>query len=323
MGLAIQRNYTDCCVVTSFHILYTKAPHLYLFLGEHLVKGGDQRLGQSEREDELGASSQKLGHKTLEEGAGTLGGNHVLDDLQTGLGVVEVSVLDSGLDDIERSRDNQRGRGTKERGNNVLAPGGLGVVLESQNVLLGKGVTSKQSKGSGGVSGSGPAPASVQTHTLLLDDLEEASALESLGVSLSLDLEDIEGQENNLSNTDQGTGGGRQKSLSGLLAEGLLVGGAPGLGQVLVDEGLATVLVNSLQNLVAGGVSQTGEQGSESLADGGVGVVSKNDLVQVRRRSDLTMVGHESLGDGVDGVEDGELGNTGGGWVRQCHGMGG
>lgn len=293
------------------HNIYTGG----LFVGEHLVKGRDQRLGQSKGEDELGAGSQQLGDQTLEEGSGALGGDHVLDDLQTGLGVVEVSVLDSGLDDIERGRDNQRGRGTKEGGDNVLAPGGLGVVLESQNVLLGKGVTSEQSKRSGGVSGSGPAPASVQTHTLLLDDLEEASALESLGVSLSLDLKHVKRQENNLSDTDQRTGSGGQKSLTGLLAESLLISGAPGLGQVLVDEWLTTVLVDSLQHLVAGGVSETGEQRSESLADGGVGVVSENDLVQVRSVGDLAVVGHESLGDGVDGVEDGELGNAGGGWV--------
>ena len=59
------------------------------------------------------------------------------------------------------------------------------------------------SKRSRGVAGCSPASTTVQSHTLILNDLEEAAAAEGLGVSLTLDLENVEGQKNNLSDTDQ------------------------------------------------------------------------------------------------------------------------
>lgn len=46
----------------------------------------------------------------------------------------------------------------------------------------------------GGVTGRGPAPATVQTQALVTDDLDDAAAAEGLGVGLALDLEDVEGQ---------------------------------------------------------------------------------------------------------------------------------
>lgn len=54
-----------------------------------------------------------------------------------------------------------------------------------------------------GVASSSPAPATVEAETLILDDLEDATALEGLGVCLTLDLEDVEGQQHDLTNTNQ------------------------------------------------------------------------------------------------------------------------
>lgn len=54
----------------------------------------------------------------------------------------------------------------------------------------------------GSVPGSRPASTSVQAHTLIGDDLEQATATEGLGVRLTLDLQDIQREENNFSDTD-------------------------------------------------------------------------------------------------------------------------
>lgn len=59
------------------------------------------------------------------------------------------------------------------------------------------------SEGSGGVTGSGPTGTTVQTHTLIGDDLEQTTAAEGLGVSLTLNLQDVQRKQDNLSNADQ------------------------------------------------------------------------------------------------------------------------
>lgn len=68
-----------------------------------LAKGGDQRLSQPEAENELGSGHQELGRQTLEETGDTLVLDHVRQNAEAGLGVLEVAVLDTGLDHIQRS----------------------------------------------------------------------------------------------------------------------------------------------------------------------------------------------------------------------------
>jgi hypothetical protein len=111
---------------------------------ESNIKGRNQSLGKPEREDQLGASHKKLGDKSLEESSSTLVLGHVGEDSETTLGVLEVSVLDTGLDDIERSGDDKRGRGTGNRSNKVLEPAGLVVILKVEKVLLGEGRATEQ-----------------------------------------------------------------------------------------------------------------------------------------------------------------------------------
>ena len=84
------------------------------------------------------------------------------------------------------------------------------------------------------------------------------------------------------------------------------------LGQVVAHEGLTTVLVDALENLVGGGVAETGEEGEETADGGFAGGVLEDDLVELGCAIDLALVGHQALGDGVDGVEDGKLSNTSG-----------
>lgn len=59
------------------------------------------------------------------------------------------------------------------------------------------------SEGSRGVTGSSPTGTTVQTHTLIGDDLEQTTAAEGLGVSLTLNLQDVQRKQDNLSNADQ------------------------------------------------------------------------------------------------------------------------
>lgn len=76
-------------------------------------------------------------------------------------------------------------------------------------------------------------------------------------------------------------------SLASLLAEGILKVGAIVLAQEVPRNRLTTVLVNALKDLVASGVSQTGEQGDKLPADGCAGLVLEDDLVQLASIGDL------------------------------------
>lgn len=59
------------------------------------------------------------------------------------------------------------------------------------------------SERSGSVTGGSPAPTTVETEALIGNNLDDTAATESLGVRLSLDLENVEREKDNLSNTNQ------------------------------------------------------------------------------------------------------------------------
>lgn len=69
--------------------------------------------------------------------------------------------------------------------------------------MIGNAEMMAYSEGTGSVTGSGPTGTTVQTHTLILDNLEQTTAAEGLGVSLTLNFQDVQRQEDNLSNADQ------------------------------------------------------------------------------------------------------------------------
>lgn len=189
----------------------------------NLAKGRDQSLCQPEAEDQLGAGHQQLGGETLEEAAHALVLGHVGNDSESRLGVLEVAVLNTGLDHVQGSRDNQRGTGTADGSDEVLGPRGLVVVLQAVDVLLGKGRSTEEleyklangilglerdaidtySERARGITGGSPAGTAVKTHTLIRDDLEQATATEGLGVGLTLNLQDIQREQDDLANTDQ------------------------------------------------------------------------------------------------------------------------
>lgn len=104
----------------------------------NLTESGNQSLCQPEAEDQLRACHQQLGGETLEEAGRALVLEHLGDNLEARLGVFEVAVLDTGLDNIEGSRHNQGCASTTDRGDEVLAPGSLVVIGQFVNFFLGE-----------------------------------------------------------------------------------------------------------------------------------------------------------------------------------------
>lgn len=174
-----------------------------------------------------------LGSQSLEETTETFLLDEILDNVQSRLGVLKVTVLNTGLDDIKRSSDGDRSDSTANGGAEVLEEGSLVVVLETKDVFLDKGGTTEERKGARGVTGSRPASTTVQTslvevlahhhsmspsrdlpvqaHAFILDDGEETTATESFRVGLALNLQDVERQKSNFTNSDQADLGNTSK----------------------------------------------------------------------------------------------------------------
>lgn len=65
------------------------------------------------------------------------------------------------------------------------------------------------------VTGSCPASTPIETHALVRDNLEQATATEGLGVCLTLDLQNIQREQNNFSDTDQAGGSSQPSDVQG------------------------------------------------------------------------------------------------------------
>lgn len=126
---------------------------LLILLGQCYIKGRYQGLGQPERKDQLRSSHEELSeyqhlqtkfqHKStylwyqaLEEGREALVPDHAAHNPEATLWVVEVSILDTGLNNIQRSGDNQRRGGTGNGRNKILHPSGLVIILKSVQVTF-------------------------------------------------------------------------------------------------------------------------------------------------------------------------------------------
>lgn len=111
---------------------------------QNFVECWDKCLGEPEGEDELGTGHEELRGKTLEEGGKALVLGHAGDNSEAGLLGLEVAVLDTGLDDVKGSRDDERGGSTSNGSDEVLAPGGGVVIGELEEVFLGSGRTTEE-----------------------------------------------------------------------------------------------------------------------------------------------------------------------------------
>ena len=98
----------------------------------------DERLCNRVTEHQLGANDKDLGRQALEQSDRALIAQKILDDRYARRLRLEVRVLDTRLDDVERSCDRDRRHGTRNRGNEVLCPRRLRVVLNAENVILGE-----------------------------------------------------------------------------------------------------------------------------------------------------------------------------------------
>lgn len=211
-----------------------------------------------------------LGNETLEESRHALVACHLGQNLESSLWVLEVLVLNTRLDDVQGRGHDQGCSRTSNRGDKVLEPRRLVVVLELEEIFLGEGRSSEQlcapslislnlpklhveyetyRKGTGGISCGCPAPAAVQAEALIGDNFKYASSSEGLRVCLALDLENVEGQQDDLADADQATSCGVQDSLARLLAKSRLEVRTVVLRQEVACNGLAAVLVYSLENL--------------------------------------------------------------------------
>ena len=72
----------------------------------------NQSLRQPEAEDQFRSSHQQLRGQTLEETEGALVLKHVGHDPKTRFGVLEIAVLNTGLNHVQRRRHDQGSAGT-------------------------------------------------------------------------------------------------------------------------------------------------------------------------------------------------------------------
>mmetsp|Transcript_99531 Transcript_99531/g.171328 ORF Transcript_99531/g.171328 Transcript_99531/m.171328 type:complete len:332 (+) Transcript_99531:74-1069(+) len=269
----------------------------------------DHLLGDGEGEDQLGADDNHLGDQPLEEGTHPLVLDQVPNDLDARAGIVEVSGLDAGLDNVHWGGHSDGGHGAENGGDEVLHQSGFLALLHPQH-LLGQGRPTEQAEGPRGVPCRCPASTPVQSAQLLLpEDADEAPALQRLRIGLSLDLEDVQGQQSDFPHANNGAGRGLHdhtavgpKNAEEATAVAL---------QDVHDKRLAAELVHALCDLIRCPKAQAREQGLPLGKEPGLSMFLEDDLVQGPQRvgtpPDATLVGHQPLGHCVHRVEDSEL----------------
>jgi len=109
-----------------------------------LPKRRDQRLCQPETEHQLRPRHQQLRRQTLEETRDAFLPHHRAHNLEPRLRVLEISVLDTGFDDVEGSGDDERSRSAGDGGDEVLEVGGGVVVGEVVEIFFGEGGTTEK-----------------------------------------------------------------------------------------------------------------------------------------------------------------------------------
>ena len=148
-----------------------------------------------------------------------------------------------------------------------------------------------------------PAPAAVETEALILDDREHTTATEGLGVRLTLDLQHVQGEEDDLADADKTVVRGQPCSvaafraakcspsrrrvhdgLARLLAKSILKVLAVVSPEEVARHRLAAVLVHALEDLVPGRIPQPREERHELPPRRRRGLVLEDDLVELRHR---------------------------------------
>jgi hypothetical protein len=246
-----------------------------------------QSLCQPKAEHQFRPGHQHLRRQSFEERQDALILEHLRDDPKPTLWVLKVSVLYPGLDHVQgRTHDQARG-GSGHRCHEVLSPGGLVVVFQLEYRFFSPCAAAEERKGARRIPGSGPACTTVEPHTFISNDAEEASITECFRVCLAFDLEDVQGKEDDFADTDHRAGRCIEDRLSCAFAEGLIEVLRVVEREVIANEGLTAVLVYSLEDFVAGGIAETGEEGGELSSDRRRGIFFKDNIVEGGDRGDL------------------------------------
>ena len=192
--------------------------------------------------------------------------------------LVKGLVLNARLDHVGRRRDADARHGTPNARHEVLKESRLGVILEPENAALDQRGAAKERERSRHVAGDRPLPAAVERKALLRDELHQAPAGQDLGVGLALDLENVQREERDLSGSDQRSGARVHHVDAVLLAKEAGERGLVIAREVVLHEALRAKLVGALEDLVARGVAEAGEERREAAPRAGVGVLSEHDL---------------------------------------------
>lgn len=112
---------------------------LFSRFSDNLTKRRDQRLCQPETEYQLRPSHQQFWCQALEEARDAFVLHHRAYNLKSRLRVLEISILDTGFDDIEGSGDDERSGGADDGSDEVLKVGGAVVIGEVVEVFFGEG----------------------------------------------------------------------------------------------------------------------------------------------------------------------------------------
>lgn len=113
-------------------------PMSSLFLAQLDVECWDQCLCQPERENQLRADHQQLWCESFKERSEAFILPHASNDLESTFGALEVLVLNSGLDNVQWCRYNERSSGTSDRCDEILEPSGFIVIVQLEKISLGE-----------------------------------------------------------------------------------------------------------------------------------------------------------------------------------------
>jgi hypothetical protein len=174
----------------------------------HPPKRRNQRLRQPKTEHQLRPRHQHLGRQPLKKTSKTLIPNHTPHNPKPTLRTLKIPILNPRLNHIQRRRHNERRRRTTNRRHEILRPARRIIILQMKNLLLCEGRAAEEGERPRRIASGGPPRAAVQPHPLVGDDAEEATGAEGSGVGLAFDLEDVEGEEDDLADADEGAGGG-------------------------------------------------------------------------------------------------------------------
>jgi len=134
-----------------------------------------------------------------------------------------------------------------------------------------------------GISRHSPSPTAVKSAPLLFKYSEHTTTAERLWIDLHLDLEGIEGEQDDLADTSQAACGSMHHGLPASFAKGVgkRVTDSGGTADEVVEPRLTTKFVYALGDFVPCRVAQSGEEAEDAGEDWRRGLVAEDDAAQI------------------------------------------